>query len=80
MTVGDYLLDVPGIIQSINLKPSLEAGWDINREENGEPIKLESNDYVGQLPRLIEVDLQFTPIHTFTPTNKNIYIGNSDII
>jgi len=80
MTVGDYLLDVPSIIQSINLKPSFEAGWDINREENGESIKLNSDDYVGQLPRLIEVDLSFTPIHNFTPTNENIYIGNQDII
>jgi hypothetical protein len=81
MTVGDYLLDVPGIIQNINLKPSFEAGWDINRKEDGTPFKPEENsqdgdEFVGQLPRLIEVDLQFTPIHTFTPQIGENFIRN----
>jgi hypothetical protein len=84
MTVGDYLLDVPGIIQNINLKPSFEAGWDINRDENGNTIAyrdeegeiITSNNFVGQLPRLIEVDLQFTPIHTFTPQIGENFIRN----
>jgi len=83
MTVGDYLLDVPGIIQSINLKPSLEAGWDINRKEDGTPFKpeednsQEGDEFVGQLPRLIEVDLSFTPIHTFTPQIGENFIRNT---
>lgn len=81
MTVGDYLLDVPGIIQSINLKPSFEAGWDINRKEDGLPFKPEDNsqegdEFVGQLPRMIEVDLSFTPIHTFTPQIGENFIRN----
>lgn len=79
MTVGDYLDNMPAIVQNISLKPSFDAGWDINREENGTPIKPGSEDYVGQLPRLIEVDISFTPIHNFTPTNQNIYIGNEGI-
>ena len=85
MTVGDYLDNTPGIIQSISLKPSFEAGWDINRGGDGTPLKPESDnqdgdEFVGQLPRMIEVDLSFTPIHNFTPTNNNIYIGNEGII
>jgi hypothetical protein len=81
MTVGDYLLDIPGIIQSINLKPSFEAGWDINRKEDGLPFKPEDNsqegdEFVGQLPRMIEVDLSFTPIHTFTPQIGENFIRN----
>jgi hypothetical protein len=76
MTVGDYLLDVPGIIQSINLKPSFEAGWDINRDETGLPFKPEDTGFVGQLPRMIEVDLSFTPIHTFTPQIGENFIKN----
>ena len=81
MTVGDYLLDVPGIIQSINLKPSFETGWDLNRKENGIPFKLEDNslegdEFVGQLPRMIEIDLQFTPIHDFTPQIGENFVKN----
>jgi hypothetical protein len=85
MTVGDYLIDVPGIIQNINLKPSFEAGWDINRDDDGKlfdpNIEKDTDDingtkFVGQLPRLIEVDLQFTPIHTFTPQIGQDFIRN----
>ena len=84
MTVGDYLLDVPGIIQSINLKPSFEAGWDINRNDEGTLFKNDGNNtddkngtkFVGQIPRLIEVDLQFIPIHTFTPQIGEDFIRN----
>jgi hypothetical protein len=86
MTVGDYLLDVPGIIQSINLKPSFEAGWDINRDkyENGKLFTYDEDNrddengtkFVGQIPRLIEVDLSFTPVHSFTPQIGASFIRN----
>ena len=71
LTVGDYLNNVPGIIQSINLKPSFDAGWDIDRDRDSNPL----NDKL-QLPRMIEVDLQFTPIHTFTPKFGSPFISN----
>jgi hypothetical protein len=67
LTVGTYFNGVPGIINSITLKPSFEAGWDINRTVDGLPIKKEEKDYLGQIPRMIEVDMTFTPVHDFTP-------------
>lgn len=67
LTVGTYFNGVPGIINSITLKPSFEAGWDINRDIDGLPIKKEEKDYLGQIPRMIEVDMTFTPVHDFTP-------------
>jgi hypothetical protein len=74
LTVGTYFNSVPGIINNISLKPSFEAGWDINRNSRGLPLKYEdgvdaykNTGYVGQVPRMIEVDLTFTPIHSFTP-------------
>ena len=68
LTVGDYVLGVPGIITSINLKPSFEAGWDINRNnKDGGVFSVTDDKFVGQLPKLIEVDLDFTVIHAFTP-------------
>jgi hypothetical protein len=74
MTVGDYLDNVPGIIQGINLKPSFDAGWDIDRDVlDGNPLQ---QSYL-QLPRMIEVDLQFTPIHTFTPQFGEAFIRNA---
>jgi hypothetical protein len=73
ITVGDYLNHMPCIIKNISLKPSFDAGWDINRKENGDLIfndKDELNRLVGQVPRMIDVDLSFIPIHNFTPRFK----------
>jgi hypothetical protein len=63
-TIGDYLSSVPIIINNISLKPSFEAGWDINRTETGE-FFIEGGGAI--LPKMIEVDLSFTPLHNFTP-------------
>lgn len=84
LTVGTYFNSVPGIINSITLKPSFEAGWDINRDIDGLPIKDEktvngnyiNNAYLGQIPRMIEVDMTFTPIYDFTPKYRDIFINN----
>jgi hypothetical protein len=79
LTVGDYLNNVPGIIQSINLKPSFEAGWDINRKTDDGSVINSTTDpsiYVGQLPKMIEVDISFTPIHSFTPQFGEAFIRN----
>ena len=35
LTVGDYLKNVPGILRGINLTPVFEAGWEIDRDGNG---------------------------------------------
>jgi hypothetical protein len=75
MSIGDYLNDVPCIVNNINIRPSFDAGWDLNRNATGS-IYIESNDeYLGQLPRMIDVDMTFTPVHTFVPQNKSIYVG-----
>ena len=77
LTVGTYFSNVPGVINNISLKPSFEAGWDINRTRDGLPIKDEKNvDYLGQIPRMIEVDMTFTPIHDFAPQYKSTFINN----
>ena len=67
ITVGNYLNSVPGVLTSISLKPSFEAGWDINRTIDGTIIKPGETEYVGQLPRMIDVSMNFTPIHDFAP-------------
>lgn len=77
LTVGTYFNSVPGIINSITLKPSFEAGWDINRDVMGNPIPTtDKTYYVGQIPRMIEIDMTFTPIHDFTPQSTSTFINN----
>lgn len=74
LTIGDYLDNVPGIINDINLKPSFDAGWDINR--NIETGNIQQQSYL-QLPKLIEVSMTFTPIHSFTPQFGEAFIRNA---
>ena len=76
ITVGNYFNQMPGILTSISLKPSFEAGWDINRNQDGTILKFGDQDYVGQLPRLIDVSMNFTPIHNFAPQYGNDFIND----
>ena len=74
LTVGDYLDNVPGIITDISLKPSFDAGWDIDRDVLTGTIL---QQFYLQLPKLIEVSMTFTPIHSFTPQFGEAFIRNT---
>lgn len=81
LTVGDYFNSVPGIINSIDLKPSFEAGWDINRDTEGNLFDSTNKTLnVGQVPRMIDVSMTFTPIHTFAPRYGSTFINNTPIL
>jgi hypothetical protein len=71
ITMGDYIIDLPGIIRGINFDFPDEGTWDIARTNTG---KKESDSYI--LPRLIEIkSINFTPIHNFIPqTVSNKFI------
>jgi hypothetical protein len=76
LTVGDYLVSVPGIITGLTLTPIFDAGWDINRNNDGTVIEDGKEGYTGQLPMAIKVDsFNFTPIHDFTPTKNSPFIN-----
>ena len=67
MTVGGYLFEQPGIIESVNYEIPTESPWEIGINENG------GNDpTVKELPHIINVSLKFTPIHTFRPAINDV--------
>jgi hypothetical protein len=76
LTIGDYLMDVPGVLTGITYTINNEAGWDISRTattgdliKNPEAISDPSADTAGWImPKLIEISsFQFKPIHSFIP-------------
>ena len=69
LTLGDYLVDVPGIIQGISYTQNDDAGWDIAKNALGNPTTIKEADTGGWvMPKLIEVSgFSFTPIHDFIP-------------
>jgi hypothetical protein len=77
--MGNYFRRMPCIIKSINYTEIDDMGWDINRTEYGDNIKENSELYVGQLPKGIRVQVDFTPLHNFVPQYGEAFIGQNAI-
>ena len=62
LTIGDYIVDQPGILKGFTFGIEEGTPWDIGRNNLGEKTDL-------ALPHLINVSsFSFTPIHTFVPS------------
>ena len=67
ITVGKYLQNQTGVINSVDIAWNTDYQWDIDRE----------------LPMILDVSVSFTPIHSFAPQygsgfinkNNNLYTG-----
>jgi len=69
LTLGDYVIDQPGIINSLDFDISDESPWETARDINGSLSKGDNND-VRRLPFMIKVKMKFTPIHKFRPEKE----------
>ena len=71
LTIGDYLIDVPGIFSGLTYTVNDDAGWDIARDNKGNKTTISNAeaDTAGWImPRLIDVSgFTFKPIHSFIP-------------
>lgn len=72
LTVGDYLKQVPGFINSINYTVDTNVPWDIARDADG---KLLDKTQAQILPMIIRVSMAFTPVHNFVPKKGAQFIG-----
>ena len=71
LTVGDWLVDVPGVLKGMSLGIPNESPWEIARDRVG----ARQND-IAQLPFVVEVSgFDFAPIHNFVPQKNSPFIG-----
>lgn len=63
LTVGDYLSDVPGILNSVGYSWDNSYPWEISL--SNELLGIEDN--LQRLPHILNCTVAFTPIHNFTP-------------
>lgn len=71
LTVGDYLVDVPGVFEGMSIGDMIDTPWEIARQPDGTYDKT-----IAQLPHAIEVSsFSFTPIHNFVPQRGSKFIG-----
>lgn len=68
ITLGDYINDQPGIITSLTFDIPEDSPWEIERNQGSR----------RQLPHMIKVSLEFTPIHKFRPS-KQTWTNNFSI-
>jgi hypothetical protein len=66
MTVGDYVYELPGVMNSVNYSWNVEYPWEIamTRPEDGKEV---GDSTMQELPMVMDCSIDFTPIHTFTP-------------
>lgn len=59
LTLGDYLKGQEGFIEGVNISWTTDYPWEINVDEDDSLI----------VPHLLDVSIQFKPIHDFIPTS-----------
>ena len=68
LTIGDYIVEQPGIIRSVSLSIPKDTTWEIGKDQDGNDISDPSTPgSPNRLPHRVGVSLSFTPIHTFRP-------------
>jgi hypothetical protein len=74
MTVGGYLYEMPGFMTSLNYDIPAESPWEIGiNDTNGG-----DDTSVKELPHMIKVTCQFTPIHESVPRKNPLYFANNN--
>jgi len=77
ITVGDYIYELPGVLNSVGYTWNTEYPWEIAMLE---PEGKQGDPEMQELPMVMDCSIDFTPIHTFTPTtglNKFITAGTT---
>lgn len=82
MSLGDYIYDTPGIINSVsyNWENNFPFEIKLGTKDTREVIDGDNSDYaVQELPHILSCNLTFTPLHTFTPqTGLYHYLTNPE--
>ena len=74
LTVGDYVYDMPGFIESVGYTWNTDYPWEIAMSK---PEGLGQDKEMQELPQVLDVTVNFKPIHKFTPkTGLYHYITN----
>jgi hypothetical protein len=67
VTLGDYLKNQPGVIESMEITVDKESPWEIAIDTAGNPL-----EDMPELPFIVKVSVKFTPIHNFRPQIQDL--------
>ena len=81
LTLGSYVYEMPGFINTLNYSWNTEFPWEIALNEKTKDAEGETPDATQQeLPMVLDCDLTFTPIHKFLPTTGLKHYFTQDIV
>jgi hypothetical protein len=63
LTIGDWCNELPGFFTSINLSVDTSTPWEIRLDS-------EKDVDMNELPMIVNVSCNFTPVHNFAPENR----------
>lgn len=63
LTLGDYVYELPGVLNSCNFTWNTEYPWEIAQTEP----EGQGDRTMQELPMVLDCNIDFTPIHEFTP-------------
>ena len=67
LTVGSYLYETPGIIESVQYSWQTDYPWEIAMNEPEQRTGEGGDTYQQELPMIMNATVQFKPIHRFLP-------------
>ena len=63
LTIGDWCNELPGFFSSVNLSVDTSTPWEIRLDS-------EKDSDMNELPMVVNVSCDFTPVHNFAPENR----------
>ena len=85
VTVGDYLIQEPGIVEQVTFDWSTDYTWQTSAygtDDSGSFERLTDLDKgiegIPEVPTILDVSITFTPIHTVAPQFGNKFIGRKN--
>lgn len=73
ITLGSYFNEQPGVITSLDYSIPEESPWEIGIDDDGNPTDAKD---IRQVPHMIEIKLDFIPIHSFRP-EKQTFVNDA---
>lgn len=64
ITIGDYIVQQPGFLANVSITVPTESPWDIADNYGAQVTRY-------QLPQVLDISCQFTPIHDFLPRRSH---------
>lgn len=77
ITIGDYLQKVPGFFTGIGLSWNTIYPWEIGYDDTIETNTNKNGDELPRNPTVLEVTVNYQPVHNFNPSIGNSFIGTT---